>query len=146
MIQFWSAIAVAVLSIVVGPIVRGEAGGRLGRRMALHASIRSQLNETSDAARELDELLKVEGARLRERETRRMARKVSGASIAALVIVTLVGAGAVYGLLTWAQHLGQGGVWYWMLVALAVAIGAFAFALSAVGATTIYEYPEEKRS
>lgn len=67
MIQLWSAISVAVLTVVVGPLLRGEISGRLAKRIALHADIRQKLEDVPDALTHMDMLIASEAQLLKER-------------------------------------------------------------------------------
>lgn len=144
MIQLWSAIAVAVLTVVVGPILRGELSGRLLKRVVAHAELREKLADASPAQREIDALLDAEVKVLRERAEYRLTRRLNGGNVAALVFVALVGGGVVYGLVTAGLAL-PGTVWAVLFFIVAVLVGLFAVALAAAGMRTLYEPPKERR-
>lgn len=144
MIQLWSAVAVAILTVVVGPILRGEASGRLAKRIAAHADLRQKLEGNSAALQHLDSLLVSESQVLEERETYRLTRKLNGGNVAALVLVALVGGGLVYGLVSGALAASDVPVLRWSLVALAVVVGSFFVALATVGLGTVYAPPRDK--
>lgn len=91
MIQLRSAVAVAILTVIVAPIIRGELRGRLGKRIALHADLRHKLDGNAVALAHLDELLTSEIAVLKVRETSRLNRNINGGNVAALIVVTVVG-------------------------------------------------------
>lgn len=144
MIELWGAIAVPLLTVVVAPVLRGEFGNRLGRRVSHHADIRAQVLDNPEALRLIDEVLVAELDKLHARETWRARRQIDGGSIAALFFVTSVGSAIVYGLLVAAGAVDNS-LARWVLVGLACAVGAFTFGLSAVGATTIYKDPDKPR-
>lgn len=145
MVQLWAAIAVAVLTVIVGPVLRGEFGNRSTRRLAHHASLRESLSGNTGALEAIDELIEVEAIKLRKRELRRLSREIDGGSIAALIFVTVVGSGVVYGLIALANAISSG-PWYWALIFLATGVGGLAFGISAVGTATIYKYPDNEES
>ncbi|MDQ1206602.1 hypothetical protein [Microbacterium sp. SORGH_AS_0862] len=144
MIQLWSAIGVALLTVVIGPLLRGEVSGRLLKRISEHANLREKLAENSAALKDLDALLDLEVRRLRERERHRLTRKLNGANVAALIFVALAGGGIVYGLLSLGISLGPTG---WAIAAYvgAALVAVFAVGLAAVGVGTLYEPPKEKK-
>lgn len=146
MIQLWSAVAVAILTVVIGPILRGEASGRLAKRIAAHADLRQKLEGNSVALQHLDSLLTSESQVLNERETYRLTRKLNGGNVAALVVVALVGGGLVYGLVSGAIAASALPVLPWVVVALAVLVGVFTIGLAAVGLGTLYAPPRDKSS
>lgn len=136
MIQLWSAVAVALLTIVLGPMLRGELSGRLVKRVAAHAELREKIANVPDAVSDLDHLLTSEVAVLREREEYRLTRKVNGGNVAALIIVALAGGGGVYGLVT--AGLAVGGGWGVVLFVIAGIYGLFFVALAAAGTRTVF--------
>ncbi|MBW8763331.1 MAG: hypothetical protein JF592_12205 [Microbacterium sp.] len=144
MIQLWSAIVVALLTIVLGPLLRGELSGKLIKRVAAHVELREKITDVPDALADLDHLLSTEIAVLREREEYRLTRKVNGANVAALIFVALLGGGGVYGLIT--AGIAVGGGWGITLYVLAVIYGLFFVALAAVGTRTVFSPPKENES
>jgi len=144
MIQLWSAIAVAILTVVIGPLLRGEASGRLAKRIALHTDLRPKLEGNSVALEHLDSLLVNEAKALEERETYRLTRKLNGGNVAALIIVALAGGGVVYGLISGAIATSDVPAWPWVFIAFAVLVGIFTIALAAVGLGTLYAPPRDK--
>lgn len=144
MIQIWSAISVAVLTVVIGPLLRGEISGQLAKRIATHANIRQNLEGNAEAVAHLDELLTRETRLLKDREIHRLTRKLNGVNVAALIFVALVGGGAVYGLVSAAAAFAENPVIVWLFIVGAVLTGLFAIALAAVGLGTLYEPPREK--
>ncbi|PQZ51102.1 MULTISPECIES: hypothetical protein [unclassified Microbacterium] len=138
MIQLWSAIAVALLTVVVGPLLRGEVSGKLHKRIAAHADLREKLEGNKVALTDLDDLLNEEVKVLRDREVYRLTRQLNGGNVAALVIVALVGGAIVYGLVSGGLAL-QGSLWSIALYVAAALVGLFAIALAAVGLRTLYE-------
>lgn len=145
MIQLWSAISVAVLTVIVGPLLRGEISGRLAKRIAAHADLRKKLEGNADAVAHLDALLTRETLTLADRETHRLTRKLNGGNVAALIFVALVGGGVVYGIVSAAIALAENPVLFWLFMIVAGLVGLFAIALAAAGLGTLYEPPREKR-
>lgn len=137
MVQLWSAIAVAVLTVFIGPLLRGEVSGRLARRIATHSQIRANIPDTSSAAKKLDELLLSEVTQLAERETSRLTRRINGGNVAALVFVAIAGGAIVYGLISAAIALQESG-WSWIFWIVAGLVAVFALALSAAGLGSLY--------
>jgi hypothetical protein len=144
-IQLWSAISVAVLTVIVGPLLRGEISGRLAKRTAAHADLRKKLEGNADAVAHLDALLTREVLTLADRETHRLTRKLNGGNVAALIFVALVGGGVVYGIVSAAIALVENPALFWLFMIVAGLVGLFAIALAAVGLGTLYEPPREKR-
>jgi predicted small lipoprotein YifL len=144
LIQLWSAITVALLTVVVGPLLRGEASGLLVKRITSHAALREKLGENIEALKHLDALLVKEFEVLKERETYRLTRKVNGGNVAALVLVALVGGTSVYGLISATMSVTGAPVLYWLLLVLAVIVGFFSIALAAVGLGALYAPPKAK--
>lgn len=142
MIQLWSAITVALLTIVLGPMLRGELSGRLAKRVAAHAELRVKIADVPDALYDLNHLLASEVAVLREREEARLTRTVNSGNVAALILVALVGGGAVYGMVT--AGLALGGGWGITLFVLAAICGLFFVALAAAGTRTVFDPPKDK--
>lgn len=146
MIQLWSALAVAVLTVIVGPILRGELSGRLLKRVIAHAELRKHLDDNLEAKGELDALLTTEIKAMRTREETRLTRKLNGGSVAALIFVAVFGGGLVYGLMAWAATVA--GSWFAVILYIVAAlVGLFTIALAAVGVGTLYTPPgtdEEK--
>lgn len=142
MIQLWSAVTVALLTIVLGPMLRGELSGRLVKRVAAHAELREKIADVPAALADLDHLLTSEVAVLREREEYRLTRKVNGANVAALIFVAVTGGGGVYGLVT--AGLAAGGAWGIVLFVIAGVYGLFFVALAAVGTRTVFSPPKNK--
>lgn len=138
MIQLWSAIAVALLTVVIGPLVRGEVSGRLNKRVTSHAELRKNLAGNPTAIAEIDQLLNAEVKALREREVNRLTRRLNGANVAALIFVALVGSAVVYGLVS-AGLATQGTFWSFALFFVAALAGFFTIGLAAVGLRTLYE-------
>lgn len=145
MIQLWSAIAVAVLTVIVGPIIRGEVSGRLLKRIAAHADLRSKLSDGSAAKRELDALLDAEVKALRTQSEYRLTRRVNGGNVAALIFIALVGGLIVYGLVAAGLALSGTG-WAIILFVVAVLVGLFAILLAAAGMGTLYAPPKPRKS
>lgn len=141
MIQLWSAIAVAILTVVVGPFVRGEVGDRLQKRVAGHAQLREHLAGNPDALESLDALLVTELRELKKREENRLTRKLNGGVVATLIFVAVVGAGIVYALTSWAAAV-QGTVLSVIIYVAAALVGLFTIALAAAGVGTLYK-PKE---
>jgi hypothetical protein len=141
MIQLISAVAVALLTVVLGPILRGEVSGRLIKRISGHAGLREKLTGNAAALEELDELLVAELKVLNEKETYRLTRKLNGGSLAALIFVAVLGGAVVYGLVSAAIALIGTVIWFWVLIILAVLAGLFTIALAAVGLGTLYAPP-----
>lgn len=144
MIELLSALGVALLTAVTGPIVRGETDSKLVKRLARHVDIRARLSGNRQAEEYLDELVAMESRVLLKRESRRLNRTVDGGSVAALVFVSLTGGAVVYFLVAWAIALDSRGPGFWLLIFVATAVGSFAAGLSAVGVTTIYKYPSDE--
>lgn len=137
MIQLWSALAVAVLTVIVGPLLRGEVSGRLFRRIRAHVDLREKLAEDGPSLKELDTLIAKELETLREREISRLTRKINGGNLAALIFIALAGGGIVYGLISAAFALPDTGLFwaFWILAAIAA---LFTFGLAAVGVGSLY--------
>jgi hypothetical protein len=138
MIQLVSAIAVALLTVVLGPLLRGEVSGRLLKRISSHASLREKLAGNVDALASVDELLVKELGVLNERETYRLTRKLNGGNVAAVVFVALAGGAIVYGLVSAAIALIATVIWFWVLIVAAVLVALLAIGLAAVGMGTLY--------
>ncbi|MCM3500619.1 hypothetical protein M3667_01840 [Microbacterium sp. P26] len=138
MIELWSAIAVAILTVVVGPLVRGEVGNRLQKRVAGHVQLREHLVGNTDALKSLDALLVTELQELRKREENRLTRKLNGGVVATLIFVAVAGAGIVYGLTSWAAAV-QGTFLSVIIYAAAALVGLFTIALAAAGVGTLYK-------
>lgn len=146
MIQLWSAIAVSILTVVIGPLLRGEVSSRLVKRIASHADLRQKLEGNSAALTNLDSLLATETAALMERETYRLTRKLNGSNMAALIFVALAGGGLVYGFISIAVTLSEVPVLYWVFFVLAVLAGLLSISLAAVGVGTLYAPPKESKT
>lgn len=146
MIQLWSAISVAVLTVVVGPLLRGEISGRLAKRIALHADIRQKLEDVPDALTHMDMVIASEAQSLKERETHRLTRKLNAGNVAALIFIALVGRAIVYGLVSIAIAIAiqDTAVLFWLIILVTGVVGAFVVALAAVGLGALYEPPREK--
>lgn len=138
-IQLWSAIPVAILTIFIGPLLRGEITGRLAKKIARHADLCQKLKGNPEATSHLDLLLAKETKVLNERETCRLTRKLNGGNVATLIFVALLGGGFVYGLISVAIALAETPVWFWALMVLGVIVGIFTIALAAVGLGSLYE-------
>ncbi len=146
-LQLWSAIATALISVTVGPLVGGEVRGALLRRLTSHASLRQSLKGHTSALRELDALISIEAAELRARETHRLTRKVDWSSVGALVVVGIVGGVIVFGLVTWAISVSETPIAYWGLILLAVVVGVFTVALAGVGMNQLFvSTPDSNKS
>lgn len=145
MIQLWSAIAVAILTVVVGPFVRGEVGNRLQKRVAGHVQLREHLAGNTDALRSLDALLVTELLELKKREENRLTRKLNGGVVATLIFVAVIGAGIVYALTSWAAAV-QGTVLSVIVYVAAALVGLFTIALAAAGVGTLYKPKEMARA
>lgn len=145
MIQLWSAISVAVLTVVIGPLLRGEISGRLTKRIAAHAEIREKLENNVDAVAHLDELIASETQVLKDRETYRLNRKLNGGNVVAVIFVASMGGGIVYGLVSAAIAFMATPVMFWLFMIVAGVVGMFAIAMAAVGLGTLYKPPREKR-
>lgn len=144
MIQLWSAISVAILTVVIGPLLRGEISGQLPKRIATHSDMRQNLKGNAEAIAHLDALLTSETRVLKDREMHRLTRKLNGGNVAALILVALVGGGVVYGLVSAAVAFADRPVIFWLFIVVAVLVGLFAIALAAAGLGTLYEPPREK--
>lgn len=147
MIQLWTAVAVAVLTVIVGPILRGELSGRLLKRVTAHAELREHLADNVAAKEELDGLIMAEVKALRAREESRLTRKLNGGNVAALIFIAVLGGGLVYGLMAWAGAVA--GTWFAVILYIVAAlVGLFTIALAAVGVGTLYAPPrtEEERA
>ncbi len=148
MIQLWSAIAVALLTVVIGPLLSGEVSGRMFKRITAHAELRENLTGNEAALQELDALLVTELATLRSREQHRLTRKLNGGTVAALILVAGVGGGVVYGLVAIAVALTNSLLAVAIvLYVVAAAVGLLTVCLAAVGVGTLYEpskSPEER--
>lgn len=143
MIQLWSAVAVALLTIVLGPAVRGELSDRLVKRLSAHAELREKIAEVPGAVKELDALLTAEVSVLRRREEFRLTRKLNGPNVAAVIFVALFGGGGVYLLVSGGITVGGG-----VAVALYICAGIwglFFVGLAAVGSKTLYDPPKEAK-
>lgn len=103
-----SALFVPVLLGVIGPLTSREAGGRQYRRVRRHAHLRGLLGDGSSAAERMDALLDSEIKMLADRQS----RKLNGANLAAIVVVSIFGAAISFGLVTWAQW--SVGFWAWV--------------------------------
>lgn len=77
----------ALLTVVIGPLLRGEVAGRLMKRLTAHAHLRVSLEGHVGALRHLDELILVETEALKLRELHRLNRKLNGGNVAALIFV-----------------------------------------------------------
>ncbi|MDA4895513.1 hypothetical protein PFZ55_52545 [Streptomyces sp. MS2A] len=136
MIQLWSAVSVAILTIVLGPMLRGELSGRLAKRIAAHADLREKVEKNPAAVKDLDILLATEIEVLRQREEYRLTRKVNGGNVAALIFVALLGGGGVYGLVSWGLIVGGG--WSIAIYIAAAVYGLFFVAVAAAGTRTVF--------
>jgi len=133
-----SALFVPVLLGVIGPLTSREAGGRQYRRVRRHAQLRGLLGDGSSAAKRMDVLLDSEIQLLAERQS----RKVNGANLAAIVIVSILGAAISFGLVTWAQ--GSDGFWAWIAWVLVGAWTLFIVLLVLVGGLSNLYKQDEK--
>lgn len=104
---------VPLLLGVVKPLMEREAGGRELRRIRRHAHLRSLLPNESEAASKLDLLLASEIELFTARVSNRIERKIDGENLATIIVVSLIGGGISFGLVTWAQAVS--GVWAWLL-------------------------------
>ncbi len=133
-----SALFVPVLLGVIGPLTSREAGGRQYRRVRRHAQLRGLLRDGSSAAKRMDALLDSEIQLL----TDRRSRKLNGANLAAIVVVSIVGAAISFFLVTWAQ--GSVGLWAWVAWILFGAWTLFIVLLVLVGGLqNFYKQVEE---
>lgn len=146
MIQAISAIAVSLLTVVLGPLLRGEISGRLVKRIAVHADLRQKIEGNEKAIAELDSLLAIEIASLREKETYRLYRKINGANVAALVVVAVIGGLVEYFLVSVASHSLHAPVLFLILVVFAVLVGIIAIGIAAAGVSSLYEPAEKSES
>ena len=108
-----SGLMAPILLGIVGPLMQRDAGGRELRRIRRHAHLRSLLSDGSEAASKLDDLLALETERYASRISLRIGRKIDGGNLAAIIVVSLIGGGISFGLVTWAQALSGG--WAWLL-------------------------------
>ena len=133
-----SAVVVPVFLGVIGPLRAREAGGRFYRRVRRIAQLRPLLADGSSAADRLDVLLDAELENLAMRHS----RKLNGANLAAIIVVSLVGGAVSFWLVTWAQAITGAGAavvwglfWVWsFLVLVFVLVG---------GLPTLYKTEED---
>ena len=137
MIQLVSAVAVTLLTVFLGPLLRGEVEGRLVRRARAVAELREKVEPGSPAQRHLDALLNDQAAMIRVRGRARIHRKVNGSNLSALIFVGVVGGGVVYGLLTLAFQIHDP-IAFWIVIVLTVIVGVFIVGLTAAGSRTIF--------
>lgn len=130
--------------MVIGPLLRGDNHGRLGKSIATRADIRQKLEENSEAVSHLDALFVNETQFLKDREARHLTRKINGGNVAALILVAVAGGGIVYGLVSVAIASIGKPVLFWLFMVVAGLVGLFAIALTSVGLGTLYEPPREK--
>jgi hypothetical protein len=145
LIPFGSAIAVAILTVIVGPLLSGELGSGLARRTLHHAELRSKLADQSTSARQIDVLLEAETKALSDRGINRIGRKLNGGNVAALVFVSLIGGALVFASATWAlatsNNFGAAVLW-----ALTILIGLFFVLLATAGLGTLYAPAKHKET
>jgi hypothetical protein len=102
MIPFWSAIVVAVLTVFVGPFLRGEFDNRRLHRTLQYAELRSKLAGGSEHAKMLDSLLTLETTELVQKERIRLGRKLKARSLLVLLLIALGGGAATYAMVSFA--------------------------------------------
>lgn len=128
-----SGLLVPVLLGIVKPLMARESGGRDLRQIKRHAQLRALLPDDGEAAGHLDKLLATEVEHFASRVSRKVGRQIDGANLATIIVVSLVGGGVSYGLVSWAQAVsgfGAGVLWVvfgvWTLsVFLLVFVGGF---------------------
>lgn len=108
-----SGLLVPLLLGIVKPLMEREAGGRELRRIKRHAQLRALLPDDGEAAAKLDTLLATEVDYFASRASRKVGRQVDAANLATIIVVSLIGGGVSYGLVTWAQAVS--GVWSGLL-------------------------------
>lgn len=108
-----SGVVVPLLLGVVKPLMERQAGGSEFRRIRQHVHLRVELPDGSEAAKKLDRLILQEIEFYVERISPQVGRKLDKANLAAIAVVSLMGGGVSYGLVTWAQ--AASGVWAWIL-------------------------------
>lgn len=114
-----SGALVPVLVVVLKPLMEREAGGSRLRRIRRFAQLRSALPDGSLAVTKLDELLACEVESLASISKQRLGRKLDGGTVAAVIIVSLVGGLLSFLLVIWAQN--SSGIWatvLWVVVSL----------------------------
>lgn len=144
--QALATIAVPVLS-VLGALLRG-GGSRLSKRIGHHAELLDKLKDAPEASQEIQQLLRVEAKRLREREEQRAGRQLNKSNLAAAIFITVVTAAIVYPTVNWLLST-LGTLWMIAPIGVLVLVGPLGIALAAVGFATIYDAPktdEEKRA
>lgn len=117
----------------VGAIVKGlhsYFGGDLERRTKKHVELLAVLPEGVEA-RELRRLIDDELAELARRDEVRLHRKLDGGSVAAIVLVVIVGTAASTAL--WLFTPDWGTFWIIAIRALAVMVGLFSALLVLAG-------------
>ncbi|MDL9944189.1 hypothetical protein QSJ19_01050 [Gordonia sp. ABSL11-1] len=97
----------------------------------------------SEAHERIERLLEREVEEYSAAIDRRDSRKLDGGSVAALIVVTIVGALAGWAVIYWLVAVWP--VWYWTALALAAVIVVFGLTLglAAAGITQIWKYPDE---
>ena len=137
-----SGLLVPVLLGVVKPLMEREPGGRELRRIRRHAQLRVLLPNGGEAASRLDSLLATEVDGFVSRASKRHGRQIDPGNLATIVVVSLLGSGISFGLVTWAQSVS--GIAAWVLWILFAAWTLFVLLLVFVGGFLNLYKTEEK--
>lgn len=127
------SLAVPVLGLA-GRLVTRPGSKQRSRRLQEHCELRDSVPE--NLRDPLDNLIEAEIQSLCDAEKRRIARKIDGATVAALIFVSLVGAAAL---------TGGFALSHWWSITLGVVIAIAAILLIAAGSPQIYQYPEDEK-
>lgn len=113
--QTIAAVAVPIIGAVIG-FFKGEHRTRIGRRLREHVKLLEAVRDNEPAATALNALIAAEAEEVRDRELRRLARKVNWTNVILSVVLTGLVAIAIYGLVEWV--LASMGT-FWVIVAVA---------------------------
>lgn len=131
MTQYLQTLIVPLLGLI-GTLLSTRADRQHVRLLERLAAARKDLPPTAN--QHLDAALTALAQEVARKEMRRLSRKVDGASVAAVVFVTMVGMAAAYAALRFNN------LWVWLLGG---GVAITAILLLSVGVAQVYKYPEE---
>lgn len=135
----WTALASAfgALLTAIAGIAGASHRSRIGRRMRDHLELLKVAEGNDRAAAALNDLIAQEAEELRDRELKRLTRRLNPYNVGFAVVITGGGAVGMYYLIHWSAELA-GAPLQWLVILLSVIVGLVAVVLALAAFATIY--------
>jgi hypothetical protein len=143
---FWTAIVTIAPAVIgaIGVLLTRERQPRLYRNIARQADLLAKLPPAGDAYAEVQALLNLSAAALRERETGAIARKLNPTNVVLSIILSALAGTAAYFLVLWCTST-WGSPWGVVAIVATVIVGLFLALLVGAAFTTIFNPPTPKK-